>query len=221
MNLMQDETPHYKMKNKGRVALSNAELISLVSGESPKKKSIELAKTALDGTSGNLSELGRMTLTELMNKGYSERQAIRIQAAFELSKRTRSQETLVRSKIAGSRDVFEFIHEDYEGVNYELFFAIFMNRANRVLGKVRISEGGISGTVADPKKIFKMALDYKASSMILSHNHPSGNCQPSEADIQLTRKLKEAGQLLDLPVLDHIIYGDKDTYYSFADEGLI
>lgn len=221
MGLILEDSPHYKMKNKGGKSLSNVELVSLVSGEAPKKKSIDLARTALSGVSGHLTELGQMTLDQLINKGYSEKQAIRIQAAFELTRRSRSEEVKVRAKVAGSRDCFELLQEDYSGENYEKFIIIILNRANRVITKVSISEGGISGTVADPKKIFTYALDHKASSIILSHNHPSGNCQPSENDIQLTRKLKKVGLLLDLPILDHIIYGDENSYFSFADEGML
>ncbi|MCK9399618.1 MAG: JAB domain-containing protein [Bacteroidales bacterium] len=126
-----------------------------------------------------------------------------------------------RPKIAGSKDCFDVVLPLWDDIEYrESFLVLLMNRANRLLGIVEVSKGGVSGTVADPKLIFQHALKANASSLIMCHNHPSGNTQPSEADIRLTRKLKEGGLLLDLPVLDHLIV-TTDGYYSFADEGLI
>jgi DNA repair protein RadC len=125
-------------------------------------------------------------------------------------------------KIAGSRDAFDVLKRIWSPHidRVEEFVILVLNRANRVLGYARISSGGISGTVADPKVIFQIALKSNGSSLILCHNHPSLNLQPSEADIHLTRKLKEAGLMLDLPVLDHLIVSS-EGYYSFADEGLL
>ena len=125
-----------------------------------------------------------------------------------------------KQKITSSRDIFELMQGSLADAPYEEFWIVLLNRSNKLLGKINISEGGLSGTVADPKKIFKMALERHASSIILCHNHPSGNQHPSEADIQLTRKMKDAGAMLDLPVLDHVIIGH-DKYYSFADEGML
>jgi DNA repair protein RadC len=182
---------------------------------------VDLAKRILDQSGHNLAELSRYQLNDLQKfKGIGLAKGVTIIAALELGNRKRSQDALAREKVAGSRDVFELFHGELADAQYEAFWVLLLNRANRVIRKVNISEGGISGTVADPKKIFKMALDQNASSIILCHNHPSGNIQPSEADIRLTRKLKDAGLLLDLPVLDHLILGG-DAYFSFADEGMI
>lgn len=216
----EDDRPREKLLLKGKAALSNTELLALLLGSGQRNESaIDLAKRVLEGTGQNLQELARLSAEELSRiKGIGPAKAVVIIAAFELGNRRRSQDMLRKEKIAGSRDVFELFHGDLSASPYESFWVLLLNRANRVIRKLSISEGGISGTVADPKKIFKMALEFNCSSIILCHNHPSGNTQPSEADIRLTKKMKQAGELLDLPVLDHLIIAG-DGYYSFADEG--
>lgn len=216
-----EDLPKFKIIEKGKAALSVTELLTiLVNGNTDVESAMDLAKSILAQCDQNLHELSKKNAKELMDMGLSGLKAATIMAALELGNRKRSQDVLFRNKIAGSRDIFELMHGDVNDLQYEQFWIILLNRANRVINKINISEGGISGTVADPKKIFKMALDKNSSSIILVHNHPSGNTQPSEADIRLTRKLKEAGLMLDLPVLDHIILGG-DGYFSFADEGMI
>ena len=153
-------------------------------------------------------------------KGVGEAKALSIVAALELGLRRRHSEVLEKQVIVTSKDAFELFYPYLTDSHYEGFWVLFLNRANRRLSVQNISEGGQAGTVADPKKIFKLALEQNAASMILCHNHPSGNLKPSEADIKLTRKLKDAGQMLDMPVLDHLIIGD-EKYYSFADEGML
>ncbi len=218
----EDDRPREKLLLKGRAALSNAELIALLLGSGTRNESaVDLAKRILDQSGHNLAELSRYQLSDLCKfKGIGLAKGVTIIAALELGNRKRGQDALVREKVAGSRDVYELFHGDLADAQYESFWILLLNRANRVIRKVNISEGGISGTVADPKKIFKMALEHNASSVILCHNHPSGNNQPSEADIRLTRKLKDAGLMLDMPVLDHLIIGG-ESYFSFADEGMI
>lgn len=218
----EDDRPREKLMMKGKAALSNAELLAVLIGSGNTKDSaLDIAKNILDSVNQNLTELSRQTVNELMRtNGIGEARAVMIVAAMELGNRKRSQDAMVREKISGSRDVFELFHPELAEANYEEFRILLLNRANRIIRKMSVSEGGISGTVADPKKIFKMGLEFNASSIILCHNHPSGNIQPSEADIKLTRKMKEAGALLDLPVLDHLIIGG-NSYYSFADEGMM
>lgn len=218
----EDDRPREKLLLKGKSALSNAELIALLLGSGTRQESaVDLAKRILDQNGHNLAELSRLQLNDLQKfKGIGLAKGVTIIAALELGNRKRSQDALAREKVAGSRDVYELFHGELADAQYESFWVLLLNRANRVIRKVNISEGGVSGTVADPKKIYKMALDHNASSIILCHNHPSGNTQPSEADIRLTRKLKDAGLMLDLPVLDHLIVGG-DSYFSFADEGMI
>jgi DNA repair protein RadC len=145
---------------------------------------------------------------------------VKISAMFALARRRNESEVILKDKITSSRDAFEIFKSLMGDLPFEEFWVLMLNKANRVLKKVKISEGGISGTVVDPKKIFQICLEYHASSILLGHNHPSGNIQPSEADNKITRKIKDCGVLLDMAVLDHIIVGD-DRYYSFADEGTL
>ncbi|MEI8201512.1 MAG: DNA repair protein RadC [Bacteroidota bacterium] len=218
----EDDRPREKLILKGKAALSDAELIAILIGSGNKNESaVDLSKRILNSTQNNLVSLSKLSLNELQSfKGIGEAKAISIVAALELGKRRRESEALEKPKITTSRDAFEIIQSVLSDLQYEEFWVILLNRSNKVIGKFQVSDGGVSGTVVDPKKLFKLALENNASYIILSHNHPSGNLKPSEADIQLTRKLTEAGKLLELPVLDHIIMGE-EKYLSFADEGLM
>ncbi|HOV11997.1 MAG TPA: DNA repair protein RadC [Bacteroidales bacterium] len=218
----EDDRPREKLISKGKSVLSDAELLAiLMRSGSQKETAVDLSKRILSDVSDNLLELSKLSLNDLLGySGVGEAKALSIIAALELGKRCRVSEVAVKEKISGSRDVFEYFQNNLADNQYEEFWVLFLNRANKILKKNIISQGGIAGTVADPKKIFKAALENNASSMILCHNHPSGNIKPSEADIKLTRKLKDAGTLMDISVLDHIIIGD-NTYFSFADEGLM
>jgi len=204
----------------GKNVLSDAELIAILLGSGNRNESaVDLAKNILRNINDNLIELSKLDIKRLCRfKGIGEAKALSIIAAMELGNRRRYAEVIEREKVSSSKDAFEIFLASLADKAYEEFWILLLNRANRILKKLNISEGGISGTVADPKKIFKLALDNNASSIILCHNHPSGNIQPSESDVKLTNKLKDAGKLLDLPVIDHIIIGE-DKYYSFADEG--
>jgi len=216
------DRPREKLLLKGRQSLSDAELIAILMGSGSRNESaVDLAKRILRTTSDNLVELSKLGVNDLMKfKGVGEAKAISIIAALELGKRRRGAEALERKKISCSRDVFEYFSGIFGDNTWEAFYILLMNRANKVIRDIMISEGGISGTVADPKKIFKIGLENNATSIILCHNHPSGSVKPSDADIKLTRKLKQAGDMLDMPVLDHIIIGD-EKYYSFSDEGVL
>jgi DNA repair protein RadC len=216
----ESDRPREKLLLKGKSALSNAELLAILMGSGSKNESaVDLAKRILKQYGDNLIELSKLGVKELVRfKGVGEAKAISIIAAMELGKRRRGAEAIEKKKIMSSKDVFEYFSSIYGDQTYEAFYILLLNRANRIIREVMISEGGFSGTVADPKKIFKIALEYNACSLILSHNHPSGNILPSDADIKLTHKLKGAGEMLDLPVIDHIILGE-EKYYSFADEG--
>jgi len=218
----EDDRPREKLVAKGKSALSNAELLAiLLRSGSTKETAVDLSKRMLSEVSDNLLELSKLSLSEFMKfKGIGEAKALSIIAALELGKRCRVSEVAVKEKISGSRDVFEYFQNNLADNQYEEFWILLLTRANKIIKKSSISQGGIAGTVADPKKIFKTALEHNASSIILCHNHPSGNIKPSEADIKLTKKLKDAGVLLDISVLDHVIVGD-NTYFSFADENLI
>jgi DNA repair protein RadC len=219
-NWAEDDRPREKLLMKGKNSLSDAELLAILLGSGTRNESaVDLAKNILREFRENLVELSRLGINDLMRfKGIGLAKAITIIAALELGRRRNEAEILIREKIVSSKDAFTVLRSSIGDLPYEEFWIILLNKANKVIRKCSISEGGVSGTVVDPKKIFKIALDNHASSIILGHNHPSGNIQPSEADQKITKKIKEAGMMLDVAVLDHLIIGD-DRFYSFADEG--
>lgn len=207
---------------KGTGALSDAELIAILIGTGTTKiTAVELARQMLQHVNNDLHSLARLTVKDLMKiKGIGEAKAITIVAALELGRRRKELEPEAKPKIASSKDAFELLRGDLMDLPKEEFWVLLLNRANRVITKRRISEGGVSGTVADPKIIFKLALEELASGVIVAHNHPSGNLSASQQDIDLTRKLKEGGKLLEIQLLDHIIVAGT-RYYSFADNGQV
>jgi len=222
MSWAEEDRPREKLLLKGRTALSDAELIAILIGSGTRKKSaVDLSKEILNSVTNNLNELAKLSVADLQKfEGIGEAKAISIVSALELGRRRKNSGPLKKEKITCSNDAYRIMQPYLLDQVVEQFWIILLNRANMVIRPELISEGGVSGTVADPKVIFKRALDKLASSIILVHNHPSGNLTPSQADLQLTRKLKEAGKSLDLPVLDHIIFTDH-AYYSFADEGIL
>lgn len=214
------DRPREKLLLKGKHTLTDSELLAIIIVSGNKRQTaVELAKSILSSFGNDLGGLARMGIPELMKfKGIGEAKAVGIVAALELGRRRRENEGMNKEKIESSKDAFEIFQPLLCDLKHEEFWVILLNRANKIIKKQQISKGGISGTVVDPKIIFKFALDYMASSVILCHNHPSGNNQPSEADTKLTKKIKEAGNLLDIMVLDHLIIADQ-CFYSFADEG--
>jgi DNA repair protein RadC len=193
----------------------------LIGSGTPKMSAVELSKKILLQVNNNLNELARLSVKDLMKiKGIGEAKAITIVAALELGRRRKEQDPEEKPKITSSKDAFDLLKGDMMDLTNEEFWLLLMNRANRVIKKKRISEGGVSGTVADPKIIYKMALEELASGLIVAHNHPSGNLQASQSDLDLTKKLKEAGKFLEIQLLDHIIIANQ-KYLSFADEGMI
>ncbi len=222
LDLAEEDRPREKLLNKGKSALTDAELLAILIGSGNREKSaVDLAKEILLSASNNLNELAKLKIASLMHfSGIGEAKAINIVSALELGRRRKSAEFLQKPRIQSSNMAYEVIKPELLDLEVEEFWIIVMNRANHVLKKLKISEGGFSGTVADPKVIFKKALEVNGSNMILVHNHPSGNTNPSEQDIKLTKKLHAAGELLDLPILDHIIFTDS-SFYSFSDNGLL
>lgn len=217
-----EDKPREKLMLKGRGALSDAELIGiLINSGTSELTAVDVAKLIMNEVDHDLNKLAKLSVKDLMKfKGIGEAKAICIVSALELGRRRRNGETEKLRKITTSRDVYDIIKSNLLDLASEEFWVLLLNRANNIIHKQKISAGGISGTVADPKVIFKCALEYSASSIILIHNHPSGNLNPSEADKQLTIKMKEAGKLLDISVLDHLIFSDHG-FFSFADENLI
>jgi DNA repair protein RadC len=218
----EEDRPREKLLLKGKSTLSDAELIAILIGSGTKSLSaVDVAKLILKQANHNLNELAKFTVKDLQKiKGIGEAKAIAIVSALELGRRRKEAEFQEKIKITCSQDIYQAMKAELLDLPREEFWVVLLNRANRVIRKERVSSGGVSGTVADPKIIFKAALDQYASSVILVHNHPSGNLKPSQADVNLTRKMKHAGELLEIPVLDHIIFGD-EGYLSFADEGLL
>jgi len=218
----EDDRPREKLLAKTPAALSDVELLAILIGTGTRQLSaVDLARIIYTSVNQNITDLSRLTIKDMMKfKGIGEAKAINIAAALELGRRRRFKDSISRKKITSSRDAFELMHPILSDNNYEEFWIITLNRGNMINRTHRISEGSIAGTVADPKKIFKMALEDNASSVILCHNHPSGNLTPSKMDIEITRKCKSAGDFLEMQVIDHIIVGH-DNYYSFADEGAL
>ncbi len=217
-----DDRPREKLLSKGHQSLSDAELLAIIIGSGTREDSaVALGKMILSSVANNLIEVSRLSINDLLRfKGIGQARAINIIAALELGRRRRYSESLMRKTITSSHDAFELMHALLSDACYEEFWIITLNRGNRVKRTIRVSEGSVAGTVADPKKIFKLALEDNASALILCHNHPSGALRPSENDLRITRKCKEAGLFMELPVLDHLIIGE-DKFFSFADEGLL
>lgn len=217
-----EDRPREKLLMKGTSALSDAELIAILLGSGTAKLSaVDVAKKVLAHVDNNLDNLAKLSVKDLMKaKGIGEAKAISIVSAMELGRRRREQTPEDKPKLESSVSVFNMIKGDLQDLTHEEFWVLLLNRSNRLIKKKRVSEGGVSGTIADPKIIFKFALDELASGVILAHNHPSKNLKPSDSDMTLTKKLKEAGKLLEIAVLDHVIVAGQQ-YFSFADEGLI
>lgn len=217
-----DDRPREKLLLKGPSILSDSELIAILINHGTKEKSaVELAQDVLKIGKDNLHELGKLSVKELMKiKGIGEAKAISIVAAMELGRRRQALAYREKPLISSSTDVAKYLQTLLKDYKHEVFAVLFLNRSNKINHFQIISEGGITGTVADPRIILKKALEEDAVSIILCHNHPSGSVKPSKADEELTHKIKEAARYLDIKVLDHLIVSD-DGYYSFADEGLL
>lgn len=218
----EEDRPREKLLLKGKSTLSEAELLGILIGSGTRSLSaVDVCRLILQETANDLNQLAKLSVKDLQKfKGIGEAKAISIIAALELGRRRKETPPVKRLKITSSQDAYDAIKPELWDQPHEEFWLLMLNRANQVIRKERSSIGGVAGTVTDPKIIFKAALQHLASSLILVHNHPSGNLKPSEADLKLTKKLKEAGALLDIPVLDHLIFTDHG-YYSFADEGIL
>ncbi|MFT4678680.1 MAG: DNA repair protein RadC [Litorivivens sp.] len=217
-----EDRPREKMMSLGKSVLTDAELLAILIGSGTIEESaVDLARKVLAASNNNLGELSRKSVHDLMqHKGIGEARAISILAAMELAKRRQQSEPIQKKKITSSRDAYDLLYTKLADLSHEEFWVLLLSRSNKVIELKMISKGGITGTVVDVRLIFAQALAQKACGMILSHNHPSGNLKPSESDIRLTKKMSEAGKILDIPVLDHIIATD-NAYFSFADESML
>lgn len=217
-----DDRPREKLSTKGPPALSDSELLAiLINNGSKSKSALDLAREVLKLGADNLNELGKLSLSDFIKvKGIGEAKAITIAAALELGRRRHASSALEKTVIKHSNQTAQYLRAVIKDFSYEVFAVLFLNRANKINHFEIISRGGLTGTVADPKVILKLALEKDATSIILCHNHPSGNLQPSRADEEITRKIKEAARYFDISITDHIIVSEMG-YYSFADEGIL
>jgi DNA repair protein RadC len=217
-----EDRPREKMIQYGTSTLSDAELLGiLISSGTKEKSAVDLGRELLALVNNNLNSLGKLTIADLTKiHGIGNARAVTIAAALELGRRRKLSEIPEVVQIKCSKDVADIFQPILSDLLHEEFWILFLNRSNRVINRMKLSQGGISGTVTDVRMVMKKAVEYLASGIIVCHNHPSGNLSPSEADSKITQKIKEAGNLLDIQLLDHLIISDKD-YYSFADNGLI
>jgi DNA repair protein RadC len=207
---------------KGKNALSDAELIAILIGSGSRNETaVDLSKRILAAVSNNLNALGKQSLSQLMQfKGIGEAKAITIIAALELGRRRRAEESVELLKITSSKIIFELMQPIIGELPHEEFWIVYLNNSNKVISKTQFSKGGITGTVVDVRLVFKIALEMGATSLVLCHNHPSGSLKPSEADKQITQKLKRAGESLEIAILDHVIVTET-SYFSFVDQGIL
>ncbi len=217
-----EDRPREKLIRKGISTLSDAELLAiLISSGTRKKSAVDLGRELLSSVSNNLNSLGKLSISDLLKfRGIGPARAVTISAALELGRRRNIAELPDAGQIKCSKDAADIFQPLLSDLHHEEFWILFLNRSNRVIDQMKLSQGGISGTVTDVRIIMKKAVEFLASAIIVCHNHPSGNLNPSDADSKITGKIKEAGSIMDIQLLDHIIISGKD-YYSFADNGLI
>ncbi|APY08986.1 hypothetical protein BWZ20_12065 [Winogradskyella sp. J14-2] len=221
-NWSQDDQPREKLRDKGKTVLSDAELVAILIGSGSREESaVDLCKRILASVDNNLNALGKLSIKQLMEfKGIGEAKAITIAAAMELGRRRRLEDAVQLDKITSSRSVFDVMQPILGELPHEEFWILYLNNSNKVIQKNQLSKGGITGTLVDVRLVLKSALEVGATALILCHNHPSGTLKPSQADKDITQKLKTAAQSLDIKVLDHLIITE-NTYFSFADESIL
>ncbi|MFY7988659.1 MAG: RadC family protein [Flavobacterium sp.] len=217
----EDDRPREKFLLKGKSTLSDSELLAILIGSGSRNESaVQLCQRILASSENNLNMLGKMSVSQLMQfKGIGEAKAISIAAALELGRRRRAEDAIELKKITSSKAVFDIMQPIIGELPHEEFWVLYLNNSNKVIYKAQLSKGGITGTVVDIRIIFKMAFEQNATGLILSHNHPSGKLIASEADLKITKRIKEAGQTLEIQVLDHLIITE-NGYLSFQDEGI-
>lgn len=217
-----EDRPREKLLNSGIHSLSNAELIALIIGSGTKDlNAVDVARNILASVRNNLHDMGRLNIHELTKiRGIGTARAITLLAAMELGGRRTNSHTEERIVIKNSQTAYKLLYPVIGELDHEEFWIILLNRAHKVIATEKISQGGLTGTVIDTRMILKYAIDVRATSIIISHNHPSENKQASEADINITRKIKNAAEIMDITLLDHIVVAGKN-YLSFADEGIL
>lgn len=218
----EDDRPREKMLSKGHESLSDAELIAILIGSGNRQESaVDLSKRILASVNNNLNELALLSIQDLIKfKGVGGAKAISIITAITLGRRTQLESAMVKPIINSSKSVFKIMQPLIGNLSHEEFWILFLNNSNKVIHKKQLSKGGITGTLVDVRMLFKKAVELLAVGIVVCHNHPSGKITPSESDKKLTRKIKDAGTVLDIKLLDHLIITEKD-YFSFADESIL
>ncbi|MEN9486844.1 MAG: hypothetical protein RIR56_532 [Bacteroidota bacterium] len=220
--LAEDDRPREKFLLKGKSALSDSELLAIILGSGNNEDSaVELARKILASVDYNWQKLSKLSIKDLMKfKGIGEAKAISVAAALEIGRRKAAQEIPEKEKVTSVNDLYKIFSQYLSDLQTEEFWAIFLNQKNHVIYKTQISKGGISGTLVDVRVIFRIAIEHFATSVVVAHNHPTGNLTPSQPDISITRRIKEAGDLLDIKLLDHLIIGE-NSFFSFSEQGLL
>lgn len=220
--LAEDDRPREKFLLKGKSALSDSELLAIILGSGNNEDSaVELARKILASVDYNWQKLSKLSIKDLMKfKGIGEAKAISVAAALEIGRRKAAQEIPEKEKVTSVNDLYKIFSQYLSDLQTEEFWAIFLNQKNHVIYKTQISKGGISGTLVDVRVIFRIAIEHFATSVVVAHNHPTGNLTPSQPDISITRRIKEAGDLLDIKLLDHLIIGE-NSFFSFSEHGLL
>ena len=221
-SLAEDDRPREKFLLKGKSAVSDSELLAIIMGSGNRDESaVELARRILNSVENNWHRLSLLSIKDLTKfKGVGEAKAISIATALEIGNRKSQQEVLERQQISSSKDAFEILQPHLSDLQTEEFWAIFLNHQNKILYKTCLFRGGIASSVADVRVVFKTALEHFSTQIIVAHNHPAGSLKPSKEDINITQKIKDAGKLLDIDLLDHLIL-TQNKYYSFKDEGIL
>ena len=220
--LSEDDRPREKFLLKGKSALSDSELLAIILGSGNNEDSaVELARKILASVDYNWQKLSKLSIKDLMKfKGIGEAKAISVAAALEIGRRKAAQEIPEKEKVTSVNDLYKIFSQYLSDLQTEEFWAIFLDQKNHVIYKTQISKGGISGTLVDVRVIFRIAIEHFATSIAVAHNHPTGNLTPSQPDISITRRIKEAGDLLDIKLLDHLIIGE-NSFFSFSEQGLL
>jgi len=218
----EEDRPREKMLLRGKQHLSDAELLAILLGSGSREESALMLAQRILNQAGDLHELGKFSIKDLITrfKGVGEAKAVAVIAALELGRRRQLTVIKDRPMVRSSQDAYQALAHLVADLQHEEFWVLLLNRANRIIGREQISAGGMASTVVDPKIVFQRALEGKACGIIMCHNHPSGNLQPSQADIALTKSLRKAGEILDIHVMDHLIIAEKG-YYSFVDQGMM
>ena len=220
--LAKDDRPREKFLLKGKNSLSDSELLAIVMGSGNKEESaLELARRILASVDHNWNQLSLLSIKELMKfKGVGKVKALSIATALEIGRRRTGQDIPEKIVISNSNDAYKILESQLSYLRTEEFWGVFLNQSNKVILISQLTHGGISQSIVDIRILFKTALDHFATGIIIAHNHPSGSLKPSREDMSVTQRIKEAGKLMNIQLLDHLII-TQNSYLSFSDEGLI